>query len=88
MAQPYKYNIYPKLLKEQGGVCAICRVRPKEGKYLFIDHDHFTDKVRGLLCHKCNTRLGAIESKVISPYSTIPVEWLQKAFVYLTKGET
>lgn len=41
----------------QVGRCAIC------GKYveyprLFVDHNHETGKVRGLLCLQCNTLLG------------------------------
>ena len=47
---------YKALLDKQGGVCAICRERPK-GK-LAVDHAHSTGKVRGLLCNFCNVGLG------------------------------
>jgi len=52
---------YYELVEQQGNKCAICgssnpQVRGK-GKW-HIDHCHKTNKVRGLLCFKCNTGLG------------------------------
>lgn len=45
----------------QNGVCAICEKstewESKKGE-LVIDHCHKSGKVRGLLCHPCNTALG------------------------------
>lgn len=38
----------------QSGHCAIC----DEIKPLVVDHDHFTDLVRGMLCTGCNNILG------------------------------
>ncbi len=58
-----KYGItlkqYKRLVKRGGGLCDICGDSPK-GRWskLNIDHDHRTGKVRGLLCHTCNTGLG------------------------------
>jgi hypothetical protein len=49
-----KYNI---LLDSQFGKCAICG-NDNGGKYLHVDHDHVTGKVRGLLCSECNHGLG------------------------------
>lgn len=48
-----------QMLKNQDGLCAIC---PKDIslKY-FIDHNHDTGKVRGLLCPGCNSRLPQVE---------------------------
>ena len=55
---------YDKLLDAQQGKCAICgkkeTVKSRWGTLirLAIDHDHKTNKVRGLLCYKCNSFLG------------------------------
>lgn len=53
---------YAALVESQGGVCACCRLphRGKRTKRLFVDHDHATGKVRGLLCYHCNTGIGAL----------------------------
>lgn len=51
---------FEEILELQGGVCAICK-QPEKDRYkrrLCVDHDHETGKVRGLLCHMCNTALG------------------------------
>jgi len=60
-----KYGIslerYNEVLKEQNGVCAICKKAEtnhsnKKGPVdsLRVDHCHSTGKVRGLLCSECN----------------------------------
>lgn len=48
---------YQELLKQQGGVCAVCGGTDKE-KNLAVDHDHKTGRIRGLLCGRCNPALG------------------------------
>ena len=48
---------YDALLAAQDGCCAICRKPPREGSRLYVDHDHETNQVRGLLCPSCNTSL-------------------------------
>jgi len=57
----YKFGIEPEqfnLLRcQQGGMCAICRVAPAT----HVDHSHSTQKVRGLLCHGCNTGIGFLK---------------------------
>lgn len=47
--------LYHKMLKEQNGLCAICKNKPKR---FSIDHCHSTGRVRALLCNNCNAGLG------------------------------
>lgn len=42
----------------QGGTCYICQYAKGKTKRLFVDHDHQTGEVRGLLCNRCNRMLG------------------------------
>lgn len=67
-----KYNLqryglsfedYESMILEQKGLCAICNqpeTRTLNGNIvrLSVDHDHFTDQVRKLLCTRCNLLLG------------------------------
>jgi hypothetical protein len=46
--------------EKQGGVCAMvdCNKRLSDGGHaLCVDHDHETNKLRGLLCRECNLAL-------------------------------
>lgn len=52
---------YDRLLKSQGGRCAICWELPnRRFKHLVVDHDHDTGEVRGLLCSRCNRAIGLL----------------------------
>lgn len=51
---------YQKILTFQGGKCWICRRATGATKRLAVDHDHKTDKVRGILCGPCNQLLGHV----------------------------
>ena len=53
---------YDRLLQEQAGHCALCPQTPATSKRgrLSVDHDHKTNKVRGLLCQRCNAALGKL----------------------------
>ncbi|MCI4340485.1 MAG: endonuclease VII domain-containing protein [Thermoplasmata archaeon] len=46
-------------------------------KKLVVDHDHKTEKVRGLLCAGCNGSLGKLGDDV---------EGLERAIAYLRRG--
>jgi hypothetical protein len=53
---------YESMLARQGGRCAICTAHTPRGrgKRFHVDHDHVTGVIRGLLCHACNTGIGAL----------------------------
>lgn len=57
------YKEYLELIERQGGGCAICGTATDqvEGRKLAIDHCHKSNKVRGVLCSKCNQGLGAFK---------------------------
>lgn len=49
------------MLASQGGVCAACRSpSPGSKRGWHTDHDHTTKRVRAILCHWCDTTLGAV----------------------------
>ena len=48
---------FERLSALQGGACAICG---KTGKPLWVDHNHVTGAVRGLLCNGCNVAIGLL----------------------------
>lgn len=52
-------TFFKELLASQKNMCAICGTLNPGGKGSFhVDHNHETNKVRGLLCHHCNVGLG------------------------------
>jgi hypothetical protein len=69
---------YLTLLHNQGSLCAICDSDTSGNRYLsfYIDHDHKTNKVRGLLCDRCNRGLG---------YFLDNPSFLRSAALYLEK---
>ena len=77
---------YEWLLTKGNGVCWIC-LRPetlkrqKKAPYpesLYVDHDHTTGMIRGLLCNNCNSGLGYFDDNP---------EILKAAIAYLEKWD-
>ena len=74
-----EYNV---MLEKQGGVCGICKTDNPKGrqsgrgkvKDFYVDHNHETGEVRGLLCNNCNRAIGNFKDD-----PTI----IQKAVLYL-----
>jgi hypothetical protein len=72
-------DAYNDLLKGQDNKCAICGTHKKElPRSLSVDHNHKTEKIRGLLCTRCNQGLGLF---LDDP------ELLRKAAEYLESSE-
>lgn len=72
----YGENRYDELFSSQNGVCKICG-KPetmKGRKFLSMDHNHITGKIRGLLCYRCNLAIGLLFEDTTN---------LQKAIDYL-----
>lgn len=61
--RPYQLTVeeYHAMFARQNGVCQICKNSNDDERNLCVDHDHATNRVRGLLCHRCNLVLGAVE---------------------------
>ena len=59
---------YEAMYSIQQGGCAICGVHKDR---LDVDHNHATGKVRGLLCHQCNTAIGLLGEDVDALTSAI-----------------
>lgn len=59
-AKKYKISCeeHKRLLERSGGSCMLCGKKRK----LYVDHNHNTGKVRGLLCLVCNTGLGKLNA--------------------------
>ncbi len=74
---------YQVLFNAQNGLCEICN-EPETRKSrtpgficrLAIDHCHNSGKIRGLLCHSCNTAIGKFKDNT---------EILRKAIEYLER---
>lgn len=89
-AQRFKLTIEQlrQMFIDYDNKCAICRkeetrwatIKGGENKRakLCIDHDHVTGKIRGLLCHDCNTSIGKMKDDI---------NILQSAIDYLKKHE-
>lgn len=71
--------MYDEMLAVQGGVCAICGKSNKPAtKRLAVDHNHETDRTRGLLCDRCNVGIGHAKENL---------EVLEEAIAYLEENE-
>ncbi len=76
-----KYGItrdeFNEMLARQGG-CKICgdATNAQSGRAFHVDHCHATGRIRGILCHYCNTMLGLAKDDP---------ERLRAAIAYLTE---
>ena len=80
-----KYDLsieqYNEMFNQQNGKCAICNDIGDDSKLfrpLYIDHNHTTGKVRGLLCQRCNFMIGQARDSI---------EILSKGIEYLKHYE-
>jgi hypothetical protein len=71
-----RYGLTPedveRILREQGNACAICGDQNPGGQGTWhVDHCHEMKKIRGLLCHHCNTALGLFKDNMVILRSAI-----------------
>ena len=64
-----------RLYRDADGKCGICGQERGERNHA-LDHDHKTNKLRGILCHKCNVGLG---------YFADDINRLRSAIAYLER---
>jgi len=78
----HKYGLtieeFQTKLDEQSNVCAVCKQPNQTEKRLAVDHCHETNKIRDLLCYKCNGALGLVNDNI---------ELLLKLIEYLKKHQ-
>lgn len=55
---------WDEMFASQHGRCGICW---HENRRLVVDHDHATNKIRGLLCNPCNAALGVFRDGELFP---------------------
>ncbi len=68
---------YYNMFESQNNKCAICGEEFSDSNRAFVDHCHKTNKVRGLLCTRCNSLLGMAKDNI---------ETLQNAINYLSQN--
>ncbi len=67
---------WQKMFERQYGRCAICGIDHKDtDRGLFVDHNHSTGKVRGLICINCNLVIG--NSRENCAYLIHTIEYLR-----------
>jgi hypothetical protein len=69
---------FDDIVAAQGGGCAICGRQNFAGRYLAVDHNHDTGKVRGVLCDGCNRAIGQFQDDP---------DLLEKAAIYIREND-
>jgi hypothetical protein len=65
-----------ELVDKQNSKCAICNNDLKDAHDVCVDHNHITNKIRGILCRKCNLGIGHLNDST---------QILKSAILYLDK---
>ena len=65
-----------KIWESQDGKCLICGKKFNKPPDAYVDHNHETNKVRGLLCKHCNWGLGSFKDN--PRYLILAAEYLLK----------
>jgi hypothetical protein len=80
-----RYGLTPadveSMKNRQGGACGICA---KPLARFHIDHDHATNRVRGLLCHRCNILIGGWDDKA---WAEAAARWIGRRIDAQLRGQ-
>lgn len=59
-------DLYEEIKEEQNSCCKVCGTHESKisKNRLFVDHCHTSGKIRGLLCHNCNSMLGLAKDNI------------------------
>lgn len=74
---------FDSLFEKQQHKCKICKrefetcLNERHRKTLFVDHNHETNQVRGLLCPRCNNGMSYVDDK----------KWLTAALDYIKESD-
>jgi hypothetical protein len=71
-------ELFDEMFEAQGRVCILCGSDQPGATNWNADHDHKTNKPRGVLCWSCNTTLGHIEKR--------DYDWVFRARKYIDEG--
>jgi hypothetical protein len=77
-----EYEDYIKMLNKNKSSCEICNsklILYGKNKTSCIDHCHKTNKVRGVICQRCNSALGMFKDST---------QTIRKTIEYLERGDT
>lgn len=55
---------YDARLAAQGGACGLCGCKPTGRRAFSVDHEHATNRVRGIVCQPCNVAIGFFETRI------------------------
>lgn len=55
---------FNELIKAQDYKCMVCSIGFDSSVSAFVDHDHASEMIRGILCRTCNTLLGIYKENI------------------------
>lgn len=66
---------YDEMFKLQGYSCACCTAKDTDGikQKWHVDHDHKTNKIRGICCEKCNRVIGQLGDDALSVIASVSI---------------
>lgn len=76
---------YLELFNKANHVCQLCGQKERNGRRLSIDHCHMSGTVRGVLCNRCNTVLGTLETLLEQDLLIKSLDYLETSYTSIIK---